>query len=115
MSLIDLIIDESNIQRAIHTLKSNKGSKTPGMNGETIKHILKIEKEIVKRIKYELKGKYKPGMVKRVDIPKGDGEFRPLGIPEIYDRVVQLCFKQILEPIVEKKILSPLFWIPTGS
>lgn len=72
------------------------------MNGETIKHILKIEKEIVKRIKYELKGKYKPGIVKRVDIPKGDGEFRPLGIPEIYDLVVQLCFKQILEPIVER-------------
>ena len=114
MSLIDLIIDESNIQRAIHTLKSNKGSKTPGMNGETIKHILKIEKEIVKRIKYELKGKYKPGMVKRVDIPKGDGEFRPLGIPEIYDRVVQLCFKQILEPIVEKRFYHYSFGFRPG-
>lgn len=58
------------------------------MNGETIKHILKIEKEIVKRIKYELKGKYKPEMVKRVDIPKDDGEIRPLEILEIYDQVV---------------------------
>lgn len=58
------------------------------MNGETIKHILKIEKEIVKRIKYELKGKYKPEMVKRVDIPKDDGEVRPLEILEIYDQVV---------------------------
>ncbi|MGL6120089.1 MAG: group II intron reverse transcriptase/maturase, partial [Fusobacteriaceae bacterium] len=31
-------------------------------------------------------------------------EFRPLGIPNIYDRLVQLCFKQILEPIVENKL-----------
>ncbi|MGL6023790.1 MAG: group II intron reverse transcriptase/maturase, partial [Cetobacterium sp.] len=54
-----------------------------------------------KRIKYDLKGRYKPGMVKRVEIPKGDGEFRPLGIPNIYDRLVQLCVKQVLEPIVE--------------
>ncbi|MGL4946110.1 MAG: group II intron reverse transcriptase/maturase [Cetobacterium sp.] len=72
------------------------------MNGETISDILKIEDEIVKRIKYDLKGRYTPGMVKRVEIPKGDGEFRPLGIPNIYDRLVQLCFKQVLEPIVEK-------------
>lgn len=102
MSLIDCVIDESNIYRAIHTLKSNKGSKTPGVNGETISDIIKIKDEIVKRIKYDLKGKYIPGVVKRVEIPKGDGEFRPLGIPNIYDRLVQLCFKQILEPIVEK-------------
>ncbi|MGL4358157.1 MAG: group II intron reverse transcriptase/maturase [Cetobacterium sp.] len=102
MSLIDFVIDELNIYRAIHTLKSNKGSKTPGVNGETISDIIKIEDEIVKRIKYDLKGRYTPGMVKRVEIPKGDGEFRPLGIPNIYDRLVQLCFKQILEPIVEK-------------
>ena len=109
MSLIDCVIDESNIYRAIHTLKSNKGSKTPGVNGETISDILKIEDEIVNRIKYDLKGRYTPGMVKRVEIPKGDGEFRPLGIPNIYDRLVQLCFKQILEPIVEKSFYNNSF------
>jgi group II intron reverse transcriptase/maturase len=103
MSLIDLIIDESNIRKAICTLKTNRGSKTPGVNGETISDIIKIEDEIVKRIKYELKGKYTPGTVKRVEIPKGDGSTRPLGIPEIYDRLVQLCIKQVLEPIVDKE------------
>ncbi|MGL4449876.1 MAG: group II intron reverse transcriptase/maturase [Sarcina sp.] len=101
MSLIDCIIDESNIYRAIHALKSNKESKAPEVNGETISDIIKIKDEIVKRIKYDLKGRYIPGMVKKVEIPKGDGEFRPLGIPNIYDRLVQMCIKQILEPIVE--------------
>lgn len=74
MSLIDYIIDESNINRAIHALKSNKGSKTPAVNGETISDILKIKDEIVKRIKYDLKGRYIPGTLKRVEMPKGDGE-----------------------------------------
>lgn len=107
MSLIDLIMDESNIRKAICTLKTNKGSKTPGVNSETISDIIKIEDEIVKRIKYELKGKYTSGIVKRVEIPKGDGSTRPLGIPEIYDRLVQLCIKQVLEPIVDKEIIIP--------
>ena len=114
MTLIDCIIDESNIYQAIHTLKSNKGSKTPGVNGETISDILKTEDEIVKRIKCDLKGRYTPGMVKRVEIPKGDGEFRPLGIPNIYDRLVQLCFKQVLEPIVEKSFHKNSFGFRPG-
>lgn len=109
MSLIDSIIDESNIYRAIHTLKSNKGSKTSEVNGETISDIIKSKEEIVKRIKYDLKGKYAPGMVKRVDIPKRDGEFRPLRILNIYDRLAQLYFKQILEPIVEKSFYKNSF------
>lgn len=43
MSLIDSIIDKSNINQAIHTLKSNKGSKTSGVNGETISDKIKIK------------------------------------------------------------------------
>ena len=43
MSLIDCIIEESNIYREIHTQKSNKGSKTPGVNGEIRSDISKIE------------------------------------------------------------------------
>ena len=109
MNLIDKIVDESNIREAIYSLKSNKGSKTPGVNGETIKDILNNEDEIVKRIKHELKGKYIPRKVKRVEIPKRDGGVRPLGIPEIYDRVVQMCIKQILEPIFEKEFYQNSF------
>lgn len=64
MSSIDCIIDESNINQAIHMLKSNKGSETLGMSGETISDIIKIKDEIVKRIKYESRGRYTSGMVK---------------------------------------------------
>ena len=86
---------------AYRTMKSNKGSKTPGTDGKTITDIEKVsEDELVTEIQNKLK-KYRPKKVRRKLIEKDNGKWRPLGIPCILDRIIQQCFKQVLEPIAE--------------
>src|SRR5206468_2085123 len=57
---------------------------------------------LLNRLTEQLKDKtYRPGPVRRVYIPKANGGERPLGIPNIADRVVQMAVKLIVEPIFE--------------
>jgi len=102
--LMHLIGSNDNIRLAYRNIKTNKGSKTAGVDGLTIKDIqvlndLEVINEVQKRL-----GNYQPKAVKRVYIPKeGTDKKRPLGIPTIWDRLIQQCILQILEPICEAK------------
>jgi retron-type reverse transcriptase len=99
--LYDIITSRNNILLAYRTIKSNKGSKTPGSDGKTILDIEKrTENELIEEIQKQLKN-YRPKKVRRKLIEKDNGKMRPLGIPSILDRIIQQCFKQVLEPIAE--------------
>ena len=101
--LMENIKSEENIKLAYRNIKRNGGSTTPGVDGISIKDIEKIPIDrYIQVVQNKLKW-YKPKPVKRVEIPKPNGGFRPLGIPTMIDRLVQQSIKQVLEPICEAK------------
>src|SRR3990167_5337379 len=91
------------LSHAYRLVIANKGA--PGIDGVAFEAIEKAEggaEKYLESISEELKGKtYKPMPVRRVYIPKSDGGKRPLGIPTVKDRIVQMAAKLVIEPIFE--------------
>ena len=102
--LIEIIGSKQNIRLAYKNLRGNSGSHTKGTDGLTIEDIGRCsDKEMIDTVRGMLSD-YKPKAVRRVLIPKpGSDKKRPLGIPCIWDRLVQQCILQVLEPICEPK------------
>lgn len=101
-SLIDKVYSRSNLLEAFDKVKRNKGSKTAGIDGVSVKKFRKHLGDNLCQLHEELKsGTYKPQAVKRGYIEKEDGSKRPLGIPTMRDRVVQQALLNILQPIFE--------------
>ena len=101
-SLYDKVYRSDVLQHAYDLVKGNKGS--PGLDGETFESIeAGVGKlDYLKEVEETLKARnYRAQPIKRVDIPKGNGETRPLGIPCIKDRIVQMAVKLVIEPIFE--------------
>lgn len=101
--LLEAVISETTIVTAIHNIKSNKGSKTAGVDKVKMEKYLQMPKDEVVGIVQSNLRHYLPKPARRVYIDKGNGKLRPLGIPTILDRIIQECIRIIIEPVCEAK------------
>jgi RNA-directed DNA polymerase len=101
-SLIDKVSRLRTLRIAWQKVAANKGSA--GVDGQSVKRFGHRAAEYLQELSQALKsGSYRPQPVKRVEIAKGPGKTRPLGIPVVKDRIVQTALKMVIEPIFEKE------------
>ena len=99
--LLEEILSSDNIALAIKQVKTNKGK--PGVDKMNVEEVEDYFKENGETIFSKIRvRKYKPLPVRRVEIPKGDGTKRPLGIPSVKDRVLQQAIVQVISPMCEE-------------
>jgi len=88
------------VVKAFRLVKANRG--VAGVDGQSVRAFEEDLKDNLYKVWNRMSaGSYFPPPVRRVEIPKGDGRTRPLGIPTVADRVAQMVAKLTLEPRVE--------------
>ena len=99
-SLMEAVIDSTNMERAWKSVKANRGA--PGPDGITIAKFPDWLKPRWSEIRQQLlDGTYRPGPVRRKTIDKPDGGQRLLGIPNVIERLIQQAIVQVLTPIFD--------------
>ena len=100
--LYNLLCHEVWLRVAHHTVNSNRGRETAGIDGESMSQFNGDLDGNLERLRQLLQAKtFEPLPVRRVYIPKANGKKRPLGIAGIRDRIVQEALRMILEPLWE--------------
>ncbi len=107
------LLNEISLKECFHMLKKNKA---PGQDKVTYEeygdYLFTNIQKLVKRMKT---GKYYPQPVRRVYISEGEGKVRPLGIPALEDKIVQMGITRILNSIFEPNFLDCSYGFRTGK
>ena len=99
-SLIDKVHASATLAAAWEKVRANAGAA--GVDGQSIERFERGAQLYLAELATALReDSYRPQPIRRVDIPKGDGTTRPLGIPVVKDRIVQTAVKLVIEPIFE--------------
>ena len=102
MELLEKVLNDNNLFEAYKQVYSNKG--TSGVDGVTVDELGKYMYLHKEEIKEQIRNrKYRPNPVRRVYIPKENGDKRGLGIPTVVDRLIQQAIVQVLSPIYEQQ------------
>ena len=112
-SLIDKVYRAETLKAAWQKVKANGGAA--GVDGQSVERFAVGAEMYLEELSIALKkGTYRPQPVRRVEIAKGGGKFRPLGIPAVKDRIVQTALKFVLEPIFEREFLDRSYGFRPG-
>jgi RNA-directed DNA polymerase len=99
-SLIDKVYRKETLKSAWHKVKNNAGAA--GVDGQSVERFGMRAELYLEELERALRTQeYRPQPIRRVEIPKGGGKMRPLGIPVVKDRIVQTALKLVIEPIFE--------------
>ena len=112
-SLVDKVVRPATLDLAWHRVARNKGAA--GVDGQSVERFALQSERYLQELGASLRdGSYRPQPVKRVEMPKGDGKTRPLGIPSVKDRVVPAALKMVIEPIYEVQFRPGSFGFRPG-
>ncbi|MGH7926919.1 MAG: group II intron reverse transcriptase/maturase, partial [Candidatus Binatia bacterium] len=113
-SLIDKVYRAETLKVAWQKVAANGGAA--GVDGQSVKQFGARAEMYLKELSTALeRGTYRPLAVRRVEIAKGGGKHRPLGIPVVKDRIVQTALKYVLEPIFEQEFLEMSYGFRPGQ
>jgi RNA-directed DNA polymerase len=112
-SLIDKVYRPATLRAAWRRVAANAGAA--GVDRQSVAQFAARAEVYLAELEAALKAeRYQPLAVLRVEIPKGPGQTRPLGIPAVKDRIVQTAVKLVLEPIFEREFLDTSYGFRPG-